>query len=349
MNASDNRFVARKPVMADVARLAGVSHQTVSRVVNGSSSIRPDTRARVEHAIAQLGYRPNSVARALVTAKSGIIGIIGSSTAQYGPSSIQRSVEESAREAGYYSSSVTLTTVTRQEIRDAIDHLSRLAVEAIVMVAGRQDALNVVGAEDFGVPVIVVEGDLSGVGLSVGVDQVGGAKVATQHLISLGHTGIAHLSGPAGWPEATARTKGYLDAMLAARLVPRPDWSGDWSAARGYDAGREIAEQVDITAVVVANDHMAIGVLHALAEAGRRVPEDVSVVGFDDIPEAPYLIPALTTMRQDFAAVGHQAIALVTAQLAGTAYATALLPADLVIRDSTAPVPGALTAVGSSR
>jgi DNA-binding LacI/PurR family transcriptional regulator len=337
MSRGNNGAMSRKPVMSDVARLAGVSHQTVSRVINGSSSIRPETRERVQHAIAQLGYRPNSVARALVTSKSGIIGIIGSSTAQYGPSSIQRSVEESAREAGFFSSSVTLTAVTRQEIRGALDHLSRLAVEAIVMIAAQQDALNVVYSEDFGVPVVVVEGDLSGSGLSVGVDQVGAARTATAHLIELGHTEIAHVAGPDGWPEAAGRTKGYLDAMLAARLAPRPEHKGDWSAARGYALGRDIAADRDLTAVFVANDHMAIGVLHALAEAGRRVPEDISVVGFDDIPEAPYLIPALTTIRQDFAAVGHQAIAMVKAQLTGTECETSLLPSDLVIRDSTAP------------
>ena len=335
MSRGNNGAMTRKPVMSDVARLAGVSHQTVSRVINGASSIRPETRARVEHAIAQLGYRPNSVARALVTNRSGIIGIIGSSTGQYGPSSIQRSVEESARAAGFFSSSVTLAAVTRQEIRGALDHLSRLAVEAIVMIAAQQDALNVVYAEDFGVPVIVVEGDLSGSGMSVGVDQVGAARVATQHLIDLGHTDIAHVSGPDGWPEAHARTRGYLDAMLAARLSPRPELKGDWSAARGYQLGRQIAENPSITAVFAANDHSAIGVLHALAEAGRRVPEDVSVIGFDDIPEAPYLIPALTTIRQDFAAVGHQAIAMVQARLADTECSIDLLPSDLIVRDST--------------
>lgn len=337
MTRTDNGAVTRKPVMADVARLAGVSHQTVSRVINGSASIKPATRTRVENAIAQLGYRPNTAARALVTNRSGIIGIIGSNTAQYGPSSIQRSVEEAAREAGFFSSTATLASVTRQEIRGALDHLSRLSVEAIVMVAAQQDALNAVSSEDFDVPVIVVEGDLSGGGLSVGVDQVGGARKATQHLIDLGHTQIAHVAGPTNWPEAAARTRGYLDAMLASRLSPRPDWNGDWSAANGYTIGQQIAAQNEVTAVFVANDQMAIGILHAFAEKGIHVPGDVSVVGFDDIPEAAYLIPGLTTVRQDFTAVGHQAIALVTAQLAGTAdSSTPLLPTELIIRASTA-------------
>lgn len=339
MNRRDNGVMTRKPVMADVARLAGVSHQTVSRVINGSPSIRPATRRRVEDAIAQLGYRPNTAARALVTNRSGIIGIIGTNTGLYGPSSVQRAVEEAAREAGFFSSAVPLASVTHQAIRGAVEHLSRLSVEAIVMVAAQQDALTLVQSEDFGVPVIVVEGDLSGVGLTVGVDQVGAARKATQHLIDLGHTAIAHVSGPPNFPEAAGRTKGYLDAMLAARLVPHPDWHGDWSAARGYEIGQQLAAQREITAVFVANDQMAIGVLHAFHEAGVRVPDDVSVVGFDDIPEAAYLIPALTTIRQDFASVGRRAITLVAAQLSGVETDTALLPADLVVRASTAPPP----------
>jgi hypothetical protein len=217
MSRRDNGLMTRKPVMADVARLAGVSHQTVSRVINGSASIRPATRRRVEDAIAQLGYRPNTAARALVTNRSGIIGIIGTNTGLYGPSSVQRAVEEAAHEAGYFSSAVPLASVTHQAIRGAVEHLSRLAVEAIVMIAAQQDALTLVQSEDFGVPVIVVEGDLSGAGLTVGVDQVGAARKATQHLIDLGHTAIAHVSGPPNF----RRPRG----------APRATWTRCWPPA----------------------------------------------------------------------------------------------------------------------
>jgi DNA-binding LacI/PurR family transcriptional regulator len=328
--------MTQKPVMADVARLAGVSHQTVSRVINGSPSIRPATKERVEQAIAELGYRPNTAARALVTRRSGIIGIIGANIAHYGPSSIQRSVQEAARAAGYFTSLVPLTDVTREELREALDHLARQAVEAVVVITAQEQALAVVQSEEAGVPLIIVEGDLSGRGLSVGVDQIDGARQATRHLIDLGHRAIDHVAGPMRWTEAKGRLIGYEGAMTAAGLTPRAHWEGDWTPARGYELGRELARKRDATAVFVANDQMAIGVLHAFAEAGLQVPRDISVVGFDDIPEAAFLNPALTTVRQDFYAVGQHAIDLVTATLDGSTTDVSLLPPELIVRDSTA-------------
>lgn len=326
-----------KPVMADVARLAGVSHQTVSRVINGSTSIRPATKARVQQAIEELGYRPNTAARALVTRRSGIIGIIGTTSALYGPSSVQRSVEEAARAAGYFTSMVPLAEVTPGALRDALDHLARQSVEAIVMIAAQEDALDVVHSAEAGLPLIVVEGDLSGSGLSVGVDQIEGARHATAHLIELGHRAIEHVAGPASWTEAKGRRNGYEEAMRAAALSPREAMEGDWTPARGYEIGRELARRGDMTAVFVANDQMAIGVLHAFAEAGLSVPGDISVVGFDDVPEAAYLNPALTTVRQDFHAIGRRAIDLVRATLDGITIEMPLLAPELIVRNSTAP------------
>lgn len=337
MNSQPAQPIAPKPVMADVARLAGVSHQTVSRVINGSDKIRPETKARVEQAIEELGYRPNTAARALVTRRSGIIGIVGTNSALYGPASIQRSVQEAARAAGYFSSLVPLAEVTLETLRGALDHLARQSVEAIVMIAAQEDALAVVHSADAGLPLIVVEGDLSGRGLSVGVDQVDGARQATQHLIELGHRDIAHVAGPLNWTEAKGRCTGYEQAMRDAGLAPRQPWEGDWTPARGYEIGRELARKNDTTAVFVANDQMAIGVLHALAEARLSVPGDISVVGFDDIPEAGYLNPALTTIRQDFQAIGQRAIDLVIATMDGSTTSVPLLPPELIVRDSTAP------------
>lgn len=326
-----------KPVMADVARLAGVSHQTVSRVINGSNNLRPETKARVERAIEELGYRPNTAARALVTRRSGIIGIIGIDSALYGPSSIQRSVQEAARAAGYFSSLVPLAEVTLDELRSALDHLARQSVEAIVMIATQEEALAVVHSTNAGLPLIVVEGDLSGRGLSVGVDQIDGARQATQHLIDLGHRAIDHVAGPLTYTEAKGRRTGYDLAMRDAGLVPGELWEGDWTPASGHRIGRELARRGSCTAVFVANDQMTIGVLHAFAEAGLRVPGDISVVGFDDIPEAGYLNPALTTVRQDFHAIGQRAIDLVTATLGGSSSNVPLLAPELIVRNSTAP------------
>lgn len=327
----------RRPVMADVARLAGVSHQTVSRVINGSASIRPSTRERVQRAIADLGYHPNTAARALVTRRSKIIGIIGSNSALYGPASIQFSIQDAARAAGYFTSLVTLAAVTHDELREALAYLSRQSVEAIVMIVTQQDALAVVRSEATTIPLIVVEGELSGRGLSVGVDQMEGARLATQHLVDLGHRDIVHVSGPLSWTEARARRAGYIEVMRAARLQVRADLDGDWSPARGFEIGRELAKRNDFSAVFVANDQMAIGILHAFAQAGIAVPDDVSLIGFDDVPEAAYLNPALTTVRQDFHAVGQRAIELLTTVLDGVSPATPLLAPELVVRDSTHP------------
>ncbi|GAA3223470.1 LacI family DNA-binding transcriptional regulator [Pseudonocardia petroleophila] len=303
--------------MADVARLAGVSHQTVSRVVNGHPHIRPATRSRVEDAIAALGYRPNGVARALAVRRSGTIGVVSTDTALHGPATVQRSVEEAAARAGYVATTVTIREATTDELGRALDRLVRATVEGIVLVAGSDAALLLARSADFPVPLVVAQGDLTASGSAVGVDQLQGARAATRHLIGLGHTRIAHVSGPLGWPEARARREGWLGELAAAGLDPGPEHEGDWTPAGGHAAGLLLAAQPDVTAVFVANDHMAVGLLRALVEAGRGVPGDVSVVGFDDIPEAGYLLPPLTTVRQDFATVGRRAIEVLHGMLTG--------------------------------
>jgi DNA-binding LacI/PurR family transcriptional regulator len=331
----------RVPVMADVARLAGVSHQTVSRVVNGQNNLRPETRERVLQAIRQLGYRPNSAARALVTRRSATIGVIGSKSGFWGPSTVHRTIQAAGREAGYFVSSANLQSLTREELVDAISHLRDQSVEAIVLIGGTDDAVQVARAqEDLGTPVIVVEGDEAKTRWTVGVDQAAGAVLGTHHLIELGHTDILHLGGPLSWTEGRSRLTGYQQAMHAAGLRPAAHVEGDWTARSGYAAGLEIAGRDDVSAVFCANDQMALGLLRALSEAGRSVPGDVSVVGFDDIPEAAYLIPPLTTVRQDFTAVGRRAIEIIQAALAGAPAPERLISPELVVRaSSAAPAP----------
>jgi DNA-binding LacI/PurR family transcriptional regulator len=326
----------RTPVMADVARLAGVSHQTVSRVINGQTNTRPETRDRVLQAIRQLGYRPNSAARALVTRRSATIGVIGSKSGFWGPSTVHRTIQAAGREAGYYVSSANLQSLTRDELVDAIDHLRSQSVEAIVLIAATDEALEVARAqEELGVPVVVVEGDEAKARWTVGVDQVAGAVLGTRHLVELGHTEILHLAGPQTWTEARSRLAGWQQAMYAAGLRPSQHVEGDWSARSGYEAGQRIARRDDTTAVFCANDQMALGLLRALSEAGRSVPGDMSVVGFDDIPEAAYLIPPLTTVRQDFTAVGRRAIQILQAAIAGEPGPDRLISPELVTRASS--------------
>ena len=327
--------------MTDVARLAGVSHQTVSRVINGSPSIRPETKERVLRAIEKLGYRPNTAARALVSGRSGTIGIIATETSLFGPTSIRRTIEEAAQEEGLLATSVTLDTVTMAALDDAVDHLVAHAVEGLVMIAPQDEALETMRARRSGIPCVIVEGDLSQNEWTVGVDQVAGARMATEHLLSLGHRSIAHIAGPPSWGEARARREAWEAAMAAAGLDASTVEVGDWSAGSGYAAGRRLAARGGFTAVFAANDQMALGLMLALHEEGVRVPDEVSVVGFDDIPEAAYLIPPLTTIRQDFPAVGRAAIRVLRSALSGNEPETVpeLIPPQLVVRRS-ADAPG---------
>ena len=335
------RNAVRAPVMSDVARLAGVSHQTVSRVINNHPNTSPSTRAKVQRAIDQLGYRPNTAARALVRGRSGMVGIVTASGSYFGPRSAQHGVGSAARAAGFAVASIDLADVTRDELSTAIDDLARIGVEGVVVVAGHDAAVDAARSRPSELPVVVVEGDLSRTPLSVGVDQVAGATAAVEHLIGLGHRRIVHVAGPADWAEARARVEGWRTAMSGAGLATQEPLVGDWSAASGFEAGRVIAADPGVTAVFAGNDQMALGVLLALHEAGRRVPDDVSVVGFDDIPEAAFLTPPLTTVHQDFTDVGARAITVLMAAIHGeSASPVPLLSPPLVIRRSTAAHPG---------
>ncbi|WP_208430984.1 MULTISPECIES: LacI family DNA-binding transcriptional regulator [Aeromicrobium] len=326
------------PVMADVAKLAGVSHQTVSRVINQMPNIKESTRQRVEAAIKQLGYRPNTAARALVTRRSSTIGIISTESGLYGPSSIHRTVEDAARQAGYFAGSVSLSTVTAESLTDAIDHLMRQSVEGIVMIAAQYEALDVIRHQDPGVPLVVVEGDLTRARFAVGVDQHQGAYEATSHLLGLGHPSVVHVRGPLEWTEAEARRQGWEDAHRDAGLEPGPLHLGDWTARSGYEAGRRIVEEGAPGAIFVANDQMTIGLMRALHEGGLSVPGDVSIVGFDDSPESEFLNPPLTTVRQNFHEVGRRAIAVLHAAIAGQEDdLPRLIEPELIVRSSTAP------------
>ena len=326
----------KAPVMADVARLAGVSHQTVSRVINGSTQLRPETRDRVLAAIERLGYRPNTAARALVRGRSGVIGIIATASVEFGPASIHRTVEQAAREAGYLASSVNLADLTREALDGAVEHLMNIGVEGIVMIAGHDAALEIVRAQRSAIPFVVVEGDLSKGALTVGVDQVTGARIATEHLLVLGHREIVLVRGPLDWTAAGARVVGWRAAMRAAGLRPADPILGDWTSRSGYAAGQAVCGMPEVTAVFAANDQMAIGVLRALHEGGKSVPGDISVVGFDDVPEAEFLIPPLTTIRQDFPAVGQRAIDVIRTAINGDELPTSpLLAPELVLRAST--------------
>lgn len=330
----------RPPAMMDVAAAAGVSHQTVSRVLNGTGKVADATRERVLKAIADLGYRRNSVARALVTRRSGIIGIITTTSVRFGPSSILLSVELAAREAGYFTTVAPLEDFTPESINAVLDHFLGLAVEGIVIVAPIEEVAEDFAAISVPVPVVAVTsealGEAMGV-LPVSVDQDGGARQAVEHLVSLGHRDIVHVPGPPNWFEAQMRRNAWRTVLEEHGLPARVVGPGGWEASAGYRAGQAMLDGGVPTAVFAANDDLALGLIHALSEAGLTVPGDVSVAGFDDSPAAEFFRPPLTTVRQDFRALGGKVMETLVHAIDGEiAERPVLLPARLVVRASTA-------------
>ncbi len=288
----------------DVARLAGVSHQTVSRVLNDLPNVRPATRARVEQAIAQLRYSPSPAARALVTRRTRTIGLVTPVTADFGPTSIAMHFNLAARAARYSVDAVRSPDGDAASVRAVIEGLLRQRVDAIVLIVNDVGVLEVVRGIELSVPIVAAAATQRRHPSLVSIDQYRGARAAVRHLAELGHTRILHLAGPAQNPDALERIRGWRDELAARGLAAIDPPHGDWSAASGFTIGGAL----DVSpgdAVLAGNDHMAIGLLSALRERGLRVPDDVSVVGFDDVPEAPYLHPPLTTVRQDFQALGE--------------------------------------------
>ncbi|GAA2386649.1 LacI family DNA-binding transcriptional regulator [Nonomuraea africana] len=332
----------RPPVMSDVAKLAGVSHQTVSRVLNDHPNVRAETRARVLAAIDELGYRRNLVARALVTSRSRTLGVVSFDTTLYGPASTIYGIEQAARTAGYFVSIVSLKSLDASSVRDAIEYLAEQGVDGVVVVAPQRSAARALETLPAGMPAVAVEGTHRSEVSAVCIDQVEGARLATRHLLDLGHSTVWHVSGPSDWLEAEGRLEGWRSALVeAGRPVPEP-LAGDWSPRAGYAAGRRLAAMDEVTAVFAANDQMALGVLRAFAEEGVKVPDEISIVGFDDIPESEFFSPPLTTVRQDFDAVGRHCIEVLLRQIEAVGPVETerlVVPPGFVIRASTATAP----------
>ncbi|MFI1720734.1 LacI family DNA-binding transcriptional regulator [Streptomyces sp. NPDC020489] len=330
----------RPPGMMDVAREAGVSHITVSRVVNGHPSVRPETRARVEAAIQKLGYRRNSVARALKSRRSSTIGVVITGAELFELPRILSGVEAAAKRAGYW-----VSLASRQgesgtgDLVETVQRLTDQSVEAIAVVADRPAAVEALTSLVLDVPVaVVMSGGVPNLDLScVEVDQELGARLAVRHLLDLGHRHIAHLTGALRTFDARARVTGWR-GELAAGGGEGAMLEGDFSAESGFRLAHALCADRSAlpTAVFAGNDQMAMGVLAAFAEQGVRVPEDVSLVGFDDMKGAGYLVPALTTVRQDFDHLGSSAIELLVRRLGGERAAREKLTPQLVVRRSTA-------------
>ncbi|GLI26394.1 LacI family transcriptional regulator [Agromyces rhizosphaerae] len=341
MSASTPAATRRRGVsMADVAREANVSGQTVSRVANGRENVDPETRARVLAAMHRLGYRPNSAARALRSGRFHSIGVIMFTLSSFGNMRTLDAVASAAADAGYSITLIPVSHRTGGEVSEAVDRLSEEAVDGVIMVV----EAHLLDEREIdlpaGLPVVVVDSNARDRFPVVDTDQAHGARLATRHLLDLGHRTVHHVAGPESSFSAMHRREAWERELRMAGAPVPPVHVGDWTSESGHEIGRALASDPDVTAVFAANDQMALGVLRAMHEAGRAVPAEVSVVGFDDMEEARSFWPPLTTVRQFFGEVGRRSVeALIREVEEGELHGVELVPTELVVRESTAPPP----------
>jgi DNA-binding LacI/PurR family transcriptional regulator len=326
--------------MTDVARLAGVSHQTVSRVLNGHPNVKEQTRLRVRAAITELGYRPNRAARALATGRSQVIGVVAQSSTLYGPAATLAALAQTAVAHGFTVSVESVRSLERRPITDAISRHLDQRVAGLVVIAPVESANAALDQVPDDIPLVTIDGDPARATELVTVDQEAGGYAATKHLLDAGHRTVWHVSGPADWFDSQGRVAGWRRALTERGLEPPPLMPADWSAASGFRAGQVIGRMNEVTAVFAANDHLALGIMLALHELGRRVPRDISVVGFDDVAESAYYNPPLTTIRPDFNAAAAASLDLLLAQIESGRRRgeRRIIPPSLIVRRSvTAP------------
>jgi DNA-binding LacI/PurR family transcriptional regulator len=341
-----NAAGAPRPSMADVARLAGVSSQTVSRVSNGHSNVDEQTRARVMQAMQTLGYRPNGAARALKSGRFHTIGVIMTTLQTFGN---MRTLDAIAREAAHADYSVTLLPIsdpTLSRVSGAYQRLNAQAVDGAVIVLEARLLDQAEFALPPGIPVVVIDSGAGAGYTVVDTDQALGARQATEHLLGLGHRQVWHIAGPETAFSAAHRAESWRRTLTEAGIAPPPVLRGDWTCEAGYRHGLALGGRDDVTAIFAANDQMALGVMQALHELGRDIPGDISIVGFDDMEEARSFWPPLTTIRQDFTAVGRLSIRTLLRKVSGQKASGAesdsdkiTVPTRLIVRSSTGRPP----------
>jgi DNA-binding LacI/PurR family transcriptional regulator len=324
----------------DVAHHAGVSHQTVSRVINDSERVRPETRARVESAIAELGYRPNAMARSMARGRSGILACIAPNLTDFTFASLINGAETAVREHGYF-----LLSTTAQDEATFTDLINELVsgnrIEGLLVINPYADGRYQKLPHDFPIVFAGARPREDGVN-SVALDDKTVAQIATQHLIDLGHRQIGLITGPLAEDCSQDRCQGYETILQAAGITQAPELviEGDWSVRSGYDALMQFAQMGQIPSAIFAqNDLMAAGVLRAARDIGVNVPGQLSVIGIDDIPMSAYMTPPLTTLKQDFQTIGRAAGNLLVDAITYPERPCqhSLIPAQLVIRRSTGP------------
>lgn len=302
----------------EVAREAGVSAQTVSRVLNNRADVSEETRSNIQRIIANLGYSPNILARSLIQGKSHTIGVVGYGLGYYGPSRILTGIERQANELGY-SLLFSLLRQPEQNLgEDLFTNLVSRKVDGIIWAVpeiGEDRPTLIAQAQAAPVPVVFINMEPRE-GLSVAaMDNVSGARQAVEHLIEQGHSKIGIITGPSGWWESRQREEGWRAALTAAgRITSQTDIdrlrvAGDWYPSSGESGLTQLLRQEpNLDAVFACNDPMALGALQAARKLGKAIPADLAVAGYDDIPEASYFYPPLTTVRQPLAEMGAQAM-----------------------------------------
>jgi len=291
--------------------------------------------------INQLGYRPNRVARALGGNRSHTIGVLASERTQYGPAAAIQGIETAAQEVGYIVNTTNLVNSTPEAIREALAQQIEQMVDGIVIIAPQTPVLDELSELELTIPYVLLHSRSPNDPHELFVDQLAGTRAAMRHLLELEHRKIYHLAGPQEWMEAQARLHGFQTELTEAGIRPPAPLFGDWTAESGYRRGHELLAREQVTAVFAANDQMALGLIHALRDLRLDVPRDISVVGFDDIPEAAHFYPPLTTVRQDFNELGRQCVARLidpSIRNVGTERPAALPPA-LIVRKTTAMSP----------
>ena len=329
----------KSPVsLQDVAKEAGVSPQTVSRVAHGSEAVKPATQARVKAAMNKLGYRPNYAARALKYQRFNNIGVVLFNASTFGNSRILDGISAEANKFGFATTLFTLLDKREQTLQAAIEHMKQLPVDGVIAILERR----IPDFEDFEppteLPVVLIMDQPSSHCPTVDGDQYGCSTQIVDYLMSKGHKTVYHVAGPADSRPAQSRQNGWEDALRehGVNTLP-PLYRGDWLADSGYQAGLALAHEKDCTAVYAANDQMAYGVMLGLREAGKRVPEDVSVVGIDDslVGIVPRL--ELTTLRMRFDLIGNEAFRIVKSMIDGEKVEIGkkqLIPSQLIERSS---------------
>jgi DNA-binding LacI/PurR family transcriptional regulator len=329
----------KKANIYDVAKLAGVSHQTVSRVMNNHTSIRPGTKDRVIAAMKELDYQPNLAARSLVTTKSNMLAFLSADTVLYGPVGMNNAMERQARHSGYLVVSLSVIPGDSESLNEALASLRVLQIEGLVTIALPPESVKLATEAFPNIPMVSLDTHDIGNAHAVGIDNFEGGYRATKHLLDLGHKKILHVAGQFDSFEAESRRQGYEKAMTEKKLKPEVI-QGDWTADTGLKIGVDLNLGVGgYTAIFAANDYLALGLMKALRLRGIEVPRDISLIGFDDIPEATYLTPALTTMRQDFKGLGEAAMKMLLHELNHNDSTSVenLIP-EIIVRESTAPL-----------